>query len=319
MTGRGLALMLVFFAFHGAAWAQAPKTYEPPRLADGHPDLQGVWTRRWITPLERPNDVSQLVVPADEAAKIFQRVIAQSIGADPLNPARPDPDAGSLAVVRGEYRSSLIVDPEDGKLPMTEQGRRRLARGMQAGVDNPEERFLTERCLGGIGRAPLQLNPEGTLLEIVQPPGQFMMHSEYFDELREYRLGAPRGRVATPGWKGEGIAWWEGDALIVETTSFRPDDYRRGGVYGNFPIAQNTKVTERFLRVSENEIVYSYTVDDPELYTRPWTAELSLTHSSDRLYESACHEGNHSMTNILQGGRAQDQRKRGRVAVVDVT
>jgi len=212
--------------------------------------------------------------------------------------------------VRGEFRSSQVIDPADGKVPLTEAGAAKRRTITPQLADNPEERVVNERCLAGYWRAPILLGPEGMYMQIVQTPQALVLHGEAMSNVRIVEFGPSRRPASIVSWQGEGVARWDADTLVIETTRFRKDDIARGAPYGFFPITTETKITERFTRVSEDEIVYRYTVDDAAMFTRPWTAELSLRRSSERLYETACHEANYSMSNILRGARVAEEPAR---------
>jgi hypothetical protein len=228
-------------------------------------------------------------------------------------PGNTNPDSDfdlvSLALVKGEYRSSLIVDPPDGRLPLTEEGRARRARLDRQLFDNPEERAASERCVGGPGRAPMLTVPTNSYLRIIQSPGHVVLHTEALDDVRILPLGGKHGPDAVLDLQGDSIAWWEADTLVVETRNFRADDQARlSPPFSIIVLSPGTAVTERFTRVSDGEIVYSFTISDPVLYTRPWTAETSFVRTSARMFEYACHEANYSLINILRGGRIADER-----------
>jgi hypothetical protein len=285
--------------------ALAQQTYQPPRTPDGHTDFQGNWSTMWITPLERPPEASQLVVPASEQAKLFATLWRRRYEG-PLDPGY-DVDVRSLLIVGGEARSSQIVDPPDGKIPFTEAGRARIpappTRG-PPGLDDPEQRLVSERCINPLNSiAPLGIQPSGNMRQIVQTPDHFVILSENLSPLRVIPTGAARGLP------GAGLGHWEGDTFVVETSGFAPEDRVRRGSFTQFSISPKSRITERFTRTGPDEILYAFTVEDPDLYTRPWTAEFSLKRSSAQLYEWGCHEGNYALANMLRGARVAEARK----------
>jgi hypothetical protein len=296
-----------------SAAAQSPvgksTAYAPPRTASGHPDFQGVWENRWLTPVERGAGPSTLSVTAEQAATLEAAMTAGRRAAPGNTNPDSDFDLVSLARVGGEYRTSLIVDPANGKLPLTDEGRARRTRLSRQLADNPEERVASERCIAGPGRAPMLTVPTNAYLEFIQPPGMVVIHSEALDDVRILPLNGQQRPPAVLTMQGHSMARWEGDTLVVETRNFRRDDELRfSPPFSVIIISPETVVTERFTRVSDDEINYRFTIVDPTLYTGAWTAETSFTRTKARLYEYACHEANYAMTNMLLGQRIRDQR-----------
>jgi hypothetical protein len=282
------------------AFAQA---YAPPRTADGKPDLQGNWSTAWITPLERPAEASQLVLSASEGAKLFEvlwkRFIDREGSLDPIE----EVDVRSLLIVGGEARSSLIVDPPDGKIPFTEMARARRPAPQPPGFDDPEQRGPSERCIARLGSTgPLAILPAGNMRQIVQAPAHLVIFSENNSSLRIIPMGA------ASGLPGAARGRWEGDVLVVDTTGFAPADRLRRTSFGQFFVSPKSKITERFTRTGPDEILYAFTVEDVDLYARPWTAEFALKRSGAKLYEWGCHEGNYGLANILRGARVLEER-----------
>ncbi|HVY88124.1 MAG TPA: hypothetical protein VG942_04605, partial [Hyphomonadaceae bacterium] len=206
------------------AVAQQSSLYAPPQGSDGHPDFQGVWESRWMTPMERPPQTPSLVLAPQQAAGMAAAMTAGRHAAPGNTNPDSDFDLVSLARVRGEYRSSLIVDPADGKLPYTAKGRAELAAFLKDGSDDPEQRGISERCLGGPGRVPLIPVPANGYLQIIQPPGKIVLHTESLDDLRILTLGRSHGPAAITDFIGDSTARWEDSSLVVETTNFRKDD-----------------------------------------------------------------------------------------------
>jgi hypothetical protein len=212
--------------------------------------------------------------------------------------------------VNGELRSSFIVDPPDGRLPYTQEGRaRRTSFRSFTGEDGPEQRMLTERCLlGGSGQAPFLPIPASNLRSVVQTRDHVVFLTESFDQLRIVPLDGRSGPVLARGGASRGR--WEGETLVVETSNIQPGDGFRIAPLSTFAVSPSTRITERFSLVGKDEIAYSFTVEDPVLYTRGWRAESTLARSGDRVYEWACHEGNYSMANILRGARIVEMKKK---------
>ena len=299
---RLCSLALFAALLGGPAMAQA--RYEPPRAADGRPDLQGAWISRSITPLERPRGVSKLVLNKEETAAAEAAEWARHNAIDPIE-GTDSFEFSHFVIVRGEQRSSLIVDPPDGKLPYTEKARSlQIGARVQTGTDGPEHRALNERCLtGGNGFAPHMTAPSGNIRQIVVTPRDVMIWTELMSQLRIIPTDGRSGR----GARNENTAgrWLDG-VLVVETTGIR--EATRGARGNLFPVTRNTVITERFTLTSTDEILYRFTVHDPELYTQDWTAETVMARTKDRMYEFACHEGNYGLVNILLGARVVEER-----------
>ncbi len=274
-----------------------------PRTPDGKPDMQGIWTNRWLSPMERPAGVQKLVLDQTEAKALVQDILARAAHPDQLDPELAEPDAETLAIVRGEHRSSLVIDPPDGKLPYTPAGRA-AQRAYIGGLDGPEQRMTTERCIGGVGWAPLQIRTASMLHRIVQTAGHMVIQTEAYDDTRVIPIGAPHMPRQVLPVGGDSIARWEGDALIVETRHPDPATSTHGIMTVKSP---DSVVEERFEFNGPDEIVYRYTITDPAYYSKPWTVEYSMTRSDERMYEFACHAGNYSLTHMLAGARQEER------------
>jgi hypothetical protein len=311
-TSKGTAIhilraIVIFVAICASAPALAQTI---SRTSDDHPDLQGVWTQRWITPLERLPDVPDLKIEAADEAAFKARMMALYKAGDPLQ-AQDDYDPLEVLKVRGELRSSLIVDPADGRLPYTDEGKARRAAWLpnrQRGADHPEQRGDNERCIGiSSAYVPYLTAPVANIRQIVQTKDHVVIYTEHYIITRIIPFG---DQPATLNDRhGRAKARWDGDTLVVETTGFRPDDTTRFVPMSVLMISPGTKITEQFVPLGPDEILYRFTVEDPLLYTRPWSAETIMSRSSDRMLEYACHEGNHGLANILSGGRAMDRRR----------
>ncbi len=285
------------------------RRYVVARTEHGHPDLQGVWTTAFLTMLERPPGVANLVATPEQAEGLVEAIRANA-------PAVVDPDfhlhnIRQLAMVKGQYRTSVIVDPEDGRLPFTKAGLD-LAAWVEARdnhkFDNHEQRPLAERCLENLGYAPMRSVPVLLPRQIVQTRDHIVISSEDSAGVRIIHLGGqvPPDELRTIG--GYSVGHWENDTLVVETTHLRADDPARSVVGRSLVLTRRSKITERFTRVSPTELFYRFTVEDGELYTRPWSGEFSMTRHDGPTYEYACHEGNYSLPNILRGGQAEAAR-----------
>lgn len=314
--------------------AEARSAVAPlPRTPGGRPDLQGVWTNASVTRLTRPPGVGRLEVgPAEaqalaraspmvryvegDAAPSDPRKGALASGADPggYNGFWIDPGR-SLAKVGGAYRTSWIVDPPDGQLPLSDKGRalvaraEAFARAADAPTD-PEALEPWDRCLissRGSGGPGMLNNIYNSNIQIVQSRDAVAMVVEMVHDARVIPLfataAAARAEHRPPGvqpWLGDSVGWWEGDALVVETTGVNREQGRAGPLF----LTPQGRVTERFRRVASDEIAYDFTVEDATYYSRPWRAEMSLKSGPKQIYEYACHEGNYALPGILRGARA---------------
>jgi hypothetical protein len=312
--------------------AAAPK-YQAPRTAEGHPDLQGIWTNATLTPVERPAALGNtLVLDEQEALKMEQRMkqfAADSDQPSDLTKELPkgsvggynvfwfDP-ANKVAMVNGQRRSSLIVDPATGQVPtLSAKGQQRLdarnARAAQGAFDGPEQRPLGERCILGFGSTagppmlPVMYNSN---YQIVQSPGTVMIMVEMVHDARIIRLGGQHPPAHVRKWMGDSIGRWEGDTLVVETTNFNPTQpiqIGQGATYRSIPISASLKVTERFTRTEEHTISYEFTVEDPDTFSTPWRGEIPFHSVRESIHEYACHEGNYALPGILAGAREEER------------
>jgi len=300
--------------------------WQPTRLSWGDPDLQGTWTSATVTTLERPEELEALVLTEDQAAAVErsgeERMVdndnvgegdlkaGESVGG--YNSFWMDPGTRVLRV-RGEPRSSIIVDPPDGKVPYTLWGRARYYWKGYKFINwhnNPEERPLGERCtvgFGSTGGPPMLPVLYNNNYQFVQSPGNVMILVEMNHNVRTVRIdGKPLPANMKP-WLGDSIGRWEGDTLVVRTTQFHPQQDLRAAIKHRVYMGEDTVVEERFTRIGESEILYQFTVSDDALYTQDWRGEMTLRRTDAQIYEYACHEGNYAMPNILDGARQEEQ------------
>jgi hypothetical protein len=318
-------LLLQVLAAAIVAMGVVPADGQIGRTPDGQPDIQGFWNNSTLTPLERGlltvtmaervslPEITSLTVTDEQARAIEKHIAGQASfdrrdgGAD-LDVSRAYNslflDLGTeLARVNGVKRTSLIVDPPDGRIPplTSEAERRQLA--SRAGFGSVSERPLEERCLVGVGPAagpPMIPARYNSNYQIIQAPGVVMIFAEMIHDARIIRLGATHAPPSVRQWLGDSIGHWEGDTLVAETTNFNDQTAFRGA-------SPNLRVTERFLRVDAKTLLYRATIEDPSAFTRPWTIEYPFRSTDDPLYEYACHEGNHALTGILGGARKADE------------
>ncbi len=334
---RALALAL-FLTSMLVAWSAgfAAEGADIPRTASGRPDLSGTYDIATLTPFQRPVSLGEKLDLTDkEAAAVAQRAKAQAeFTSRPSDPERGAPrqggnvggynffwiDAGNGAFkIDGKWRTSIVVDPTDGRLPpMTEQGlertNARLAmwrRDLQAGqagawwldlgigpYDNPEQRPFGERCILGFGSTagpPAKPVLYNNIKRIVQTEDYVLIVVEMNHDVRIVRLNSEHEPPEVRKWLGDSIGWWEGDTLVVDTTNFREQpSFSRA--------SKDLHVIERFSRIDKDTVRYQFTVDDPT-WTEPWSGEYPWPSSDNDLYEYACHEGNYALGNIMRGAR----------------
>lgn len=290
------------------ALAQQP-TYEPPRATDGHPDIQGVWLHLSLTATERPTEIPMLSPSATEAGVLVEKFWSQDLGVE-------DPDIAfsnvrSLSTVKGELRTSHIYDPPSGRLPYTPVAEKlaESADSSRGRNGNPEERPTYERCLAGFGQPPLRNIPIAIPTQIVQTPDAVVFSTEDVAGLRIAYFNTPSPADTMRSHNGWSAARWEGDTLVIETTHLRSDDHVRTDWGRPIVVNGDSKIIERFTRVAADELVYDFTVEDSDLYTRPWRAQFSFRPFDSPVYEYACHEANYSIVNVLLAGREADKRE----------
>lgn len=289
----------------------SPAAYAPPRTSFGQPSFEGVWTQNFLIIVEASPQIPALVVP-EAAAKAIAAQVASGIGGvfdkqlDPEVPALMQTTDG-LPLVRGERRTRSVVLPADGRLPYTPDARKEASRGYGTNrAGDPEERPNWERCITSLGLPPVSgmFTTSANPRHIIQTKDAVVLHTEYGDEARVIPLTTTHQPVALASSLGDSIAHWDGDTLVIETINLPAHDRVRA--FSNLIVPPTAKVIERYTRVSENELLYQYTVEDPTAYTAPWLAEYSLYRTDQRMFEHACHEGNYSLPNILKAARMKE-------------
>jgi len=332
------------------------KQYTPPRTKDGKPDLQGLYDVATVTPLERPAEAGGRAVLTKEEAEAAAAYERQREAKDdaPLTGDRSAPPVGGervatktwleqveqfagggtggynrfwleggrgLITIDGETRSSIVIDPPDGKIPpMKPEARQRIARlraaaidpsagetaaaqGPPGAFDGPELRPLSERCLLGFnstaGPPSLPNYFYNNLKQIVQTRDTVMILNEMVHDARVVRIGGKHLPSSIRRWMGDSIGWWEGDTLVVDTTNFTSKTQFNGS-------SDQLHVVERIRRADANTLVYRFTIEDPVTWDRAWTGEYPWVATKDNIYEYACHEGNHAMPNMLKGARVKE-------------
>jgi hypothetical protein len=310
---RALALITLAVA------AGLAQTREMPRLPWGDPDLEGTWTNATLTQLQRPAELATKSVFTPEEAAAWARQRIEQTNAD--RPARP----GEVGAYNDAFfergtggvksrRTSLVIDPPDGRIPpLTPEAQRKVdarqTREAASPADGPEDRWLTERCILFGATVPMLPEPYNNNYAIIQTPGYVIIQVEMNHDTRIIPLDRrPHLGPAMQQWIGDSRGHWEGATLVVETRNLKFNEKSRFGVgYLNGLSDENLRVVERFTRTDADTITYQATIDDRTVFTRPWTVELSMDRARGPLYEVACHEGNYGMFNILSGHRAEER------------
>ena len=301
-----------------SAAAQAPSgafdaSYSPPRLPSGKPDLQGLWSNALVTPLERPADLADKEFLTEDEAREYQAKRVAAVNRD----ARPDDAAADILLAYNDFwwdsgtsavrtlRTSLIVDPPNGRIPeLTEAAKRRVAATPPPSADGPETQGLSTRCIYYATAGPPMLpGSYNNNYQLVQTDDYVLIVNEMVHETRIVPLdGRPFPAAEIRQWRGSSRGHWEGDTLVIETRNRRADTPFRGS-------SENMQLIERFTRVADDVLLYEFTVNDPDAFTQPWTAQITSQRVEDELmYEYACHEGNKSMSGILGGARAAERK-----------
>ncbi len=311
--------------------ADTAKVGKVPRTADGHPDFTGIWTNVTITPLERPKNLAGKEFFTEQEAADYEKQTVQQRNRDKRNPGTNGDvanayndfwwDSGTKVVKT--RRTSIVVDPPDGRVPaLTPERQKELAArveavkrrceqpgcepensGLLGPADGPEDRPLMERCLAfGSGGPPMLPSAYNNNYQFVQSAGTLAIDVEMAHDVRRIPLDGSAHIPATMRqWMGDSRGHWEGDTLVVDTTNFNDQTRFRGS-------DQNLHLTERFSFMDPDTILYRFTIDDPTAFTKPWTGELTMLRTKGPLYEYACHEGNTGLAGILAAARADEAK-----------
>ena len=322
-----------------AAAGQAPEGWTAPRTGDGHPDLQGVWASDSATPLERPEELADRATLSDEevatlaarAAELFDGETDAAFGDSVFRAALADRqdyqsrDGVTAETPKGtgnynqfwlidrwfDNRTSLIVDPPNGRLPertAEAQERAEQQRAARAARSAAAPQTLSEelarlgsglRCGGG--RVPMTGRGYNSNYQIFQSAGYVAIQMEMMHDTRLIPIGAATPAAGPPSALGSSHGHWEGDTLVVETTNLAR------GANGS---SRELRLTERFTRVGPETLQYEYTMDDPSTWNRPWTARVYMRPApgTGAIYEFACHEGNYAIEHTLRGARALEKQ-----------
>ena len=312
-----LRALTPFLAAILAAWAGAcdARSHGAARALFGVRDLAGTWSNATLTPLERPAEFDALTTSEARAAE-FEKRNPEAYNADTSDGVGGRQSewwerGARMTRIDGQIRTSSIIDPADGRLPYSQAGRALLDASLKsrlANFDGPEVRPSPERCLtGGSGStgAPILNGTYNTNYQIVQTAAAVAIFAESNHEVRIIRLKGP-GHPPTNvrRWMGDSIGRWEGRTLVVETSNFKAGDAFKSP--NSIYISPEAVVTERFMRISRQEILYEFAVADPKVFTKTWRGQLVFRASKAPIYEYACHEGNYSLAGILAGARRQE-------------
>jgi hypothetical protein len=303
LSARALALVLGTVASSPVSivgqTAKAQPPWTMPRTPDGHPDFQGIWDFRTATPVERPRELAgKEFFSSDEEAAEFERRAAERIN-DTLVVHPPAWLDYGTRVLRSR-RTSLIVDPPDGRVPaLTPAARQKAAARAEARqkAEGPEAFSLAERCILFGAGPPIVPGAYNNNIQIVQTRDTVVISNEM---IHDARIVPTDGRPHLPPQirplLGDSRGRWDGDTLVIDTTNFTTETRFRGS-------DENLHLTERFTRTDRDTLMYEFTVDDPTAFTARWTAALPMARSEERIYEYACHEGNYGLRNMLTSAR----------------
>jgi len=326
-----VGVIAVVWALAACAATLAAQRWAPDRTPDGHPDFHGVWANNTVTPLQRPKQWEGKARLTDAEVADLQKFAGQIVENDGdaqfgdglilavlnriANPKSYDPGTGNYnqfwLVDRDwhDRRTSLIIDPPDGALPpLTPDGQKRRAAEIEHrkvhAFEDPEMFSLGERCVNfGIPRLQAGYN---SYFQIIQSPGYVTIMNEMAHDARIIPLdGRPRLEPGIRVWNGDSRGRWEGDTLVIDTTNFSPKSDFMGS-------HDNLRLTERLTRAGPEILNYEFTVNDPTMWTAPWTAMIPLKLKNELIYEYACHEGNAAIPNMLRGHRFEEREAAGK-------
>jgi len=317
----GFALLSVVSVASHSAEAQT-RSSVPARTPDGKPNLAGIYSFSTVTPLQRPEALAGKATLTDGDAAEFEASENTRLNRDLFDPEKGQPSAGYASRAQGgvlsynefwyergnkltsDKRTSLIVDPASGTIPLTEVARRRVAemrqRSDSGSGDSYADRPLADRCLQGFNSGPpMTPGAYNNNVQIVQAPGVVVVINEMVHNARIIPTdGRPHTKLRQ--WSGDSRGHWEGETLVVETINFRRETSLQGST-------ADTRLVERFTRIDADTLKYEFTVSDPGSYTQPWSAMVPWSRIPGPIFEYGCHEGNYALPNILAGARAQER------------
>tara|TARA_B100001079_G_scaffold199898_1_gene173516 strand:+ start:66 stop:1037 length:972 start_codon:yes stop_codon:yes gene_type:complete len=311
MTSRNF-LIAVFMLLLSPLAVSQPSAYEPPRTPDGHPDLQGTFTFRTLTPMQRPTELGERAVLTEEEAAewaVFENrrqnrdLIIDSVGGAQYPPGVISYnefwyERGDDTVV--DRRTSLIVDPPNGRIPaLTEEAlqRRRDVSTMRELSLGPEARPYAERCIvTRTSGPPMQPGSYNLNVQFVQTSAYFMIMNEMIHNVRVVRMNKEHRDGPSMNWEGDSVGYWEGDTLVVDTVNFW-----KGTAFADS--TSKMHLVEKFTRTGPDSIQYQFTIEDPTTWIAPWTAVIPMRSMHQPIYEYACHEGNYGFHGVMAGIR----------------
>ncbi len=311
MTNRNF-LIVVFMSLLSPLAVSQPSAYEPPRTPDGHPDLQGTFTFRTLTPMQRPTELGERAVLTEEEAAewaVFENrrqnrdLIIDSVGGAQYPPGVISYnefwyERGDDTVV--DRRTSLIVDPPNGRIPaLTEEAlqRRRDVSTMRELSLGPEARPYAERCIvTRTSGPPMQPGSYNLNVQFVQTSAYFMIMNEMIHNVRVVRMNKEHRDGPSMNWEGDSVGYWEGDTLVVDTVNFW-----KGTAFADS--TSKMHLVEKFTRTGPDSIQYQFTIEDPTTWIAPWTAVIPMRSMHQPIYEYACHEGNYGFHGVMAGIR----------------
>jgi len=323
MSHRSLALLGAAAALLAAPATVAAQTitksWTAPRTAEGHPDLQGIWSNASLTPFERPKELAGKEFFTEEEAAAFARRVLDQSNRDRRGASPEEDVAGAYnelffdrgTKIASNLRTSIVVDPADGKTPPLTPEARQAAAARAAAQDRrpekPEDFGLPVRCIiWPTAGPPMVPGGYNNNYQIVQTRDYVAIDSEMIHDVRIIPLdGRPHLPSDIRQWMGDSVGHWEGDTLVVDTTNFTGKTHFRGS-------DRNLHVVERFTRTGADTILYRFTIDDATAFTKAWTGEIAMSKTPGPLYEYACHEGNYSLASMLAAARAEEQAEAGK-------
>jgi hypothetical protein len=291
------------------------------RSNDEQRDLSGTWSFSTLTALERPAEFAATDVLTDAEAAAFAKRTMERNNRDNRDTSNRDADVGgaynefwwdrgtTVAKVRGKFRTSLIVDPPDGRVPALtaqaqERAAARAAERRAHPADGPEDRSLGERCLLFNAGPPMLPGPYNNFMQVIQTRDYVVIYNEMIHDARVIPLdGRPHAPSQLRLWLGDSRGHWDGNTLVVDTTNFTDKTNVRGS-------SPNLHLIERLTRTDANTLLYEFTVDDPSSFVKPWSAALPMRKTAEQVFEYACHEGNHALQGILRGARFEEKSPR---------
>ena len=323
MNHRFFIVLVAVLIAPSLTLAQSGNTDMPLRTPDGHPDISGIFTFRTLTPLERPAALEgQDTLSAEDAAQ-FEASERVRLNRDLFDPVDGAPSAGYQSRAEGgvlsynefwyergieltsDKRTSLVIDPPEGRIPYTPEFRtanriRRL--NLRNGfADHYTDRSLGDRCLMGSNSGPpMRPGSYNNNVHIFQTPNYVALLNEHIHNVRIIPID--RDHLDVPQWVGSSRGHWEGETLVVETTNFA----RATNFSGS---SEDTHLIERFTRLDSDTVMYEFTIEDPNNYSRPFTVAIPFRRTDGVLFEYACHEGNYGMTGIMAGARRKNTQK----------